>query len=397
MSIESVGETPPEFFVWLISVGRLLCRPMKKILADRTAQIDASGIRKVFALGASLEDPVNFSIGQPDFDVPDELKEEAIRAIQAGQNSYSQTAGDVVLNRRIAERVANEYGWNDPSVLVVSGVSGGLLLAFMALVNPGDEVIIPDPYFVMYKHLVNLLGGKCVFVDSYPDFELPVERIAEAITDKTKMIILNSPCNPTGKVYSTEQVKAMAEVAAEKDVLVMTDEIYEKFCYDGECPSIAKYYEKSLVLHGFSKSHAMTGWRLGYVAAHPCLGDVIEEMTKIQQYTFVCAPTPFQQAALAALDHDVSDLVDGYRRKRDLLYDGLSDKFELVKPGGAFYAFIKAPGDTGATEFVERAIANNVLIIPGNVFSERDTHFRISYATTDEKIRQGVEILRSLA
>ncbi|KPK44803.1 MAG: aspartate aminotransferase [Phycisphaerae bacterium SG8_4] len=370
---------------------------MKRIIADRTAKIDASGIRKVFALGASLEDPVNFSIGQPDFDVPEELKEEAIRAIQAGQNSYSQTAGDTVLNRRIAERVGEEYGWDDPSVLVVSGVSGGLLLAFMALVDPGDEVIIPDPYFVMYKHLVNLLGGKCVFVDSYPDFELPVQRIAEAITDKTKMIILNSPCNPTGKVYSAQQVQAMAEIAREKDVLVMTDEIYERFCYDGECPSIAKYYEKSLVMQGFSKSHAMTGWRLGYVAAHGCLRDVIEEMTKIQQYTFVCAPTPFQQAALAALDYDVGDLVDSYRKKRDLLYEGLRDKFELVKPGGAFYAFIKAPDNFGATQFVEKAIAANVLIIPGSVFSEKDTHFRISYATSDEKIRQGVEILCNLA
>ncbi|MHC4119629.1 MAG: pyridoxal phosphate-dependent aminotransferase [Planctomycetota bacterium] len=369
---------------------------MKKILADRTALIDASGIRKVFALGASLEDPVNFSIGQPDFDVPDELKEEAIRAIQAGQNSYSQTAGDVVLKRRITERVGNELGWSNPAVMVVSGVSGGLLLAFMALVNPGDEVIIPDPYFVMYKHLVNLLGGKCVFVDSYPDFELPVQGIADAITDKTKMIILNSPCNPTGKVYSDEQVRAMAEIAAEKDIVVMTDEIYEKFCYDGECPSIAKYYEKSLVMQGFSKSHAMTGWRLGYVAAHESLKEVIEEMTKIQQYTFVCAPTPFQQAALAALNYDVSDLVDAYRNKRNLLYEGLSDKFELVKPGGAFYAFIKAPGDEGATRFVERAIAGNVLIIPGNVFSEKDTHFRVSYATGDDKIRQGVEILCSL-
>ncbi len=370
---------------------------MKKILADRTAKIDASGIRKVFALGASLEDPVNFSIGQPDFDVPEELKEEAIRAIQAGQNSYSQTAGDVVLKRRITERVGTEFGWDDPSVMVVSGVSGGLLLAFMALINPGDEVIIPDPYFVMYKHLVNLLGGKCVFVDSYPDFELPVQGIAEAITDKTKMIILNSPCNPTGKVYSQRQVRAMAEIADERDILVMTDEIYEKFCYDGECPSIAKYHKKSLVMQGFSKSHAMTGWRLGYVAAHPCLSHVIEEMTKIQQYTFVCAPTPFQQAALAALDYDVSDMVDAYRKKRDLLYEGLGHKFEFVKPGGAFYAFIKAPGDMRATEFVERAIANNVLIIPGNVFSEKDTHFRISYATSDEKIRQGVEILSSLA
>ena len=369
---------------------------MKDIIADRTKLIDASGIRKVFALGASLKDPVNFSIGQPDFDVPEALKEEAIKAIRAGQNSYSQTAGDETLRERIAERVSKQYGWENPAVLVVSGVSGGLLLAFMALVNPDDEVIIPDPYFVMYKHLINILGGKCVFVDSYPDFELPVEKIAGAITDKTKMIILNSPCNPTGKVYSEDQVKTIAEIAAEKDILVMTDEIYEKFCYDGECPSIAKYYEKSLILQGFSKSHAMTGWRLGYVAAHESLKNVIEEMTKIQQYTFVCAPTPFQQAALAAMDYDVSDLVDAYRKKRDLLYDGLSDKFELVKPGGAFYAFIKAPGTAGATEFVEKAIKKNVLIIPGNVFSEKDTHFRISYATTDDKIRQGVEILRNL-
>jgi len=369
---------------------------MKDIIADRTKLIDASGIRKVFALGASLENPVNFSIGQPDFDVPEALKEEAIKAIRAGQNKYSQTAGDETLKERIAERVSQEYGWENPAVIVVSGVSGGLLLAFMSLVNPGDEVIVPDPYFVMYKHLVGMLGGKCVFVDSYPNFELPVEKIADAITDKTKMIILNSPCNPTGMVYSEQQVKEIAEIAAKKDVLVLTDEIYERFSYDGECPSIAKYYEKTRVLRGFSKSHAMTGWRLGYVAAPESLKDVIEQMTKIQQYTFVCAPTPFQKAALAALDYDVSDLVDAYRAKRDLLYDGLKDRFEMVKPGGAFYAFIKAPGTAGATEFVEKAIKNNVLIIPGNVFSEKDTHFRISYATTDEKIRQGVEILCSL-
>jgi aspartate aminotransferase/aminotransferase len=368
---------------------------MKKIIADRTKLIDASGIRKVFALAASLEDPVNFSIGQPDFDVPEALKEEAIKAIRAGQNKYSQTAGNSLLKERIAKKVKNEFGWSNPAILVTSGVSGGLLLAFMALINPADEVIIPDPYFVMYKHLVSMLGGKCVFVDSYPDFELPVGKIAEAITSKTKMIILNSPCNPTGIVYSEQQIKALGEIAAEKDILVMTDEIYERFCYDGECPSIANYYEKSLVLRGFSKSCAMTGWRLGYVAAGEPLTDVVEEMTKIQQYTFVCAPTPFQRAAIAGLDYETSDFVNAYKKKRDLLYEGLKDKFELVKSGGAFYAFVKAPGGSGS-KFVERAIKNNVLIIPGNVFSEKDTHFRISYATSDEKIKQGVEILCGL-
>jgi aspartate/methionine/tyrosine aminotransferase len=370
---------------------------MKEIIADRTRLVDASGIRKVFALAAQLKDPVNFSIGQPDFDVPEALKEEAIRAIRVGQNKYSQTAGDEILKQRIGEKISNEFGWDNPAVLVSSGVSGGLLLAFMATINPGDEVIIPDPYFVMYKHLVNLLGGKCVFVDSYPSFELPVDKIAAAITDRTKMIVLNSPCNPTGKVYSEEQVRALAEVAAERDVLVLTDEIYEAFCYDGGCPSIARYHRKCLLLRGFSKSYAMTGWRLGYVAAHPSMRNVIEQMTKIQQYTFVCAPTPFQMAAVAAMNYDVSDLVDGYRRKRDLLYEGLKGTFELVRPGGAFYAFVKAPGGRTASEFVEKAIQNNVLVIPGSVFSEKDTHFRISYATSDEKIRQGVAILCGLA
>jgi aspartate aminotransferase/aminotransferase len=368
---------------------------MKDIIADRAKLIDASGIRKVFALGATLKDPVNFSIGQPDFDVPEALKEEAIQAIRAGQNKYSQTAGDEILKQKIAQHIRDEYGWENPAVIVSSGVSGGLMLAFMATINPGDEVIIPDPYFVMYKHLVNLLGGKCVFVDSYPDFTLPAAKIAQAITPKTKLIILNSPCNPTGVVYSQSDVRELAKIAAERDVLVLTDEIYEAFCYDGGCPSIAHYHRKCLVLKGFSKSYAMTGWRLGYVAAHESLKEVIEQMTKIQQYTFVCAPTPFQMAAIAAMDYDVSDYVDEYRRKRDLLYDGLKGTFELVRPGGAFYAFVKAPGG-GATQFVEKAIKNNVLIIPGKVFSERDTHFRISYATSDEKIRRGLEILRSL-
>jgi aspartate aminotransferase/aminotransferase len=370
---------------------------MKEILADRTSKIDASGIRKVFSLAASLKDPINFSIGQPDFDVPEEIKEKAIQAIRAGQNKYSQTTGDSVLKERITEQVQNEFGWVNPAILVSSGVSGALLLVFMTLINPGDEVITPDPYFVIYKHVINILGGKCVFVDSYPDFKLPVEKIADCITDKTKLIILNSPCNPTGVVYREERIKEIAEMAGQNEIPVLSDEIYEKFSYDGKCPSIANYYEKTLLLRGFSKSYAMTGWRLGFAAAHESLGNVIEEMTKIQQYTFVCAPTPFQKAAIAALKFDISDLINAYRAKRDLIYEGLKDKFEVVRPGGAFYAFVKVPGKGGATEFVEKAIANNVLVIPGNVFSEKDTHFRISYATSNEKIEEGIEVLRRLA
>ncbi len=364
-------------------------------LAERTNAIDASGIRKVFALAAELKNPVNFSIGQPDFDVPQELKDAAIKAIQEGQNKYSMTAGQKELRKKIVFQMRDEFGWENAPNLVASGVSGALLLSFLSLINPGDEVIIPDPYFVIYKHVVNMLGGKCVFVDSYPDFKLPVEKIEQAITDKTKLIILNSPTNPTGIVYSENEVKNMAEVAAKKDIIVMSDEIYEKFCYDSDCPTIASHYNKTILIRGFSKAYAMTGWRLAYVATHPELAPLMESMTMIQQYTFVCAPTPFQQAAIAAMDYDVSPLVKKYKKKRDIIYDGLKDKFKVVKPGGAFYAFVKVP-EGSSTEFVEKAIENNLLIIPGNVFSERDSHFRISYAADDEELKEGIEILNGL-
>ena len=368
---------------------------MRNLIAERTKVIDASGIRKVFALAADMKDPINLSIGQPDFDVPDEIKNAAVEAIQQGFNSYSQTPGIPPLREKIASEVKTQFGWDDPCTLVTSGVSGALQLLFMAVINPGDEVIIPDPYFVIYKHVINMLGGKCIYVDSYPDFKLPVEKIEAAITDKTKLILLNSPANPTGVVYTDDEVKVIADVARKNDVVLMSDEIYEKFCYDAAPVSVAKYYEKTIILKGFSKSYAMTGWRMGYVATSKELSNVIEEMTKIQQYTFVCAPAPFQMASIKAMDFDVSPFVAQYKIKRDMIYDGLKNKFEVTKPGGAFYIFVKSPMATG-TEFVEKAIKNNVLIIPGNVFSEADTHFRISYATSNDKISQGLDILNSI-
>jgi aspartate aminotransferase/aminotransferase len=365
-------------------------------LAQRTRQIDASGIRKVFALAAGLEDPVNFSIGQPDFDVPDPIKQAAVEAILKGNNRYSQTAGDEILRSAIRDQLQDELGWQPAPVLVTSGVSGGLLLAFLALIDPGDEVIVPDPYFVIYKHVIHMLGGKCVFVNSYPDFSLPLEGIRNRITERTKLIIVNSPCNPTGRLYPAADLAALAEIAAQRKIIVLSDEIYRDFTYDDACPSMAAHYDRTLLLRGFSKAYAMTGWRMGYVTAHPCLADVLEAMTMIQQYTFVCAPTPFQQAALVAMTIDMTPYVTAYRQKRDCLLKGLQDTFEVTPPEGAFYAFVKVPGGT-ATDFVAQAIANNVLVIPGNVFSEQDTHFRISFATSEDKIQQGTEILRRMA
>jgi len=207
------------------------------------------------------------------------------------------------------------------------------------------------------------------------------------------MILLNSPANPTGVLASSEEMRGLAELAAQRNVALVSDEIYREFCYDVPFQSPAKFNEQTIVIDGFSKSHAMTGWRVGFVHGP---SEVIDTMTKLQQYSFVCAPQPAQWAGAAAMDVDVAHLMEAYRRKRDMIVAGLADDYELVRPGGAFYVFPKAPWGTG-TEFVTKAIENNLLIIPGNIFSRRDTHFRISYAADDSVIQRGIEVLRKLA
>ena len=211
----------------------------------------------------------------------------------------------------------------------------------------------------------------------------------------TKMILLNSPANPTGVTASETDLRAIARLAAEHDIALLSDEIYSRFQYDEAFVSPAAFNEQTIVIDGFSKSHAMTGWRVGYVHGPR---DVIAAMTKLQQFTFVCAPQPAQWAAVRALDLDMADHINDYRRKRDLIVAGLAGYYELSIPGGAFYAFPQAPAAFhSATEFVEQAIANELLIIPGKIFSSFDTHFRISYAASDEMLRRGIEVLRRLA
>ncbi len=370
-------------------------------ISTRAHAVDASGIRKVFDLAAKMKDPINLSIGLPDFDVPEIAKTAAIDAIRSGQNRYTQTQGIEPLRTRLRAELTREIGHDVGDVLITSGVSGGLFLSILATINPGDEAIFLDPYFVMYKHLLTIAGGKSVMVDSYPDFRFHADRVERAITPKTKLLILNSPSNPTGVVMSDVEVNAAVEIAAKHDLLLVSDEIYEPFLYgkdaDGDVgglPSPMKTYDKTILLRGFSKSHAMTGWRLGYAAGPEA---IISQMTKLQQYTYVCAPSAMQYAALKAMDVPMKGAVDAYRKKRDIAFETLSKKFEVVQPTGAFYIFPKAPAGISASDFVAKAIEKNVLIIPGNVFSERDTHFRISYATTDEKLKQGCEILNSLA
>ncbi len=362
-------------------------------IADRTKAFDSSGIRKVFDLAAKMTNPINLSIGQPDFDVPEEIKAACIDAIQSGKNAYALTQGMPVLREKLQKAIDAEYGHADRRVFVSSGTSGGLALAMLSLVNPGDEVLVFDPYFVMYTSLTQLAGGKPVLIDTYPDFRIDLAKVAAAITPRTKMILLNSPANPTGVIASPEEIQGLANLAAERNIVLLSDEIYRSFCYDEPFVSPAKFNDRTLVIDGFSKSHGMTGWRLGFVHGP---AEVIDTMIKLQQYTFVCAPQPVQWAGAVAMDVEMSRYVADYKRKRDMLMAGLSDLYEITQPGGAFYVFPKVPWGTGS-EFVAAAIKHNLLIIPGNIFSTRDTHFRISYAAADATIERGIEVLRKLA
>ena len=365
----------------------------ESLFADRARAVEVSGIRKVFELGATLKDPINLSIGQPHFDVPDPIKAAAKAAIDAGHNGYTVTQGIPQLRERLLADVNARFPGQDRDVVVTSGTSGGLMLAMMAAVNPGDEVVTSDPYFVAYPNLVALAGGTLVTVDTYPDFRLDPDRLKAAVTPRTKAIVLSTPSNPTGAVIDPEAQKAVAELARDRGLLLVSDEIYRAFHYDGPASSPAAFDPDVLVIEGFGKTYGMTGWRLGWAHGPRRL---IQEMAKLQQFTFVCAPSVVQWAGLAATEYDPAPLVADYRRKRDLLAEGLRDRFEFTLPGGAFYLFPKAPWGTG-TEFVTEAIARNLLIIPGVSFGKRDTHFRISYAATDETLRRGIDVLRRMA
>lgn len=362
-------------------------------LAERCGAVEGSGVRKIFELAASLKDPVNLSIGQPHFDVPEPVKAAAKAAIDAGHNGYTVTQGIPALLAAMRADVQARFPGQERDVLVTSGTSGGLLLAMLASVNPDDEVVTADPYFVSYPNLAAICGGKLVTVDTYPDFKLDLNKLEAAFTPKTKAVLLSTPSNPTGAVIDAETQKQLAELCRRRGVLLISDEIYRAFQYDAPHVSPASFDPNVLVVEGFGKTYGMTGWRLGWAHGPK---RIVQEMAKFQQFTFVCAPSVIQHAGVAAMDFDVSGIVTDYKRKRDLLVAGLKDDYEFAVPGGAFYLFPKSPRGTG-TEFVKEAIGHNLLVIPGGAFSRRDTHFRISYAASDETLHRGVEILRRLA
>lgn len=412
---------------------------IERLLAGRSRLLSASGIRRIFELGAALEDPINLSIGQPDFAVPSALKEAAIEAIRADRNGYTLTQGIPELRAAIEGSLTADFGWSfggATAALVTSGTSGALLLACMALLEEGDEMIIPDPYFLVYPALATMCGARAVLCDTYPDFRMTAARVEPLITARTKIVMLNSPSNPAGAVASGEDCRELLELCRARGVLLISDEIYDAFTFSesrtqrggrqrlaesggGEgrdeecgpggpqpptrrtdagrrkCPSPGRFggaEESVLVVRGFGKTYGCTGWRLGYAAGPRRL---IDEMAKLQQYTFVCAPAPLQHGAVAAFSTDLSALIDGYEARRDLVVERLGAVAEVTRPGGAFYAFVRVPerlSMTG-TRFAEACVEKNLLVIPGGVFSARDTHFRLSFAVSMEKLEAGLGVL----
>ena len=307
------------------------------MLSQRMGKIEPSGIRRVFELMATMEDPINFSIGQAHYDPPAELVEAACRAMREGFNRYTVTQGLPELNERILADVAARHGRQPESCFVTSGVSGGIMLAFLALLDPGDEIILPDPNFMMYRHLANLTGATIQYYNLYPEFHLDVAEIESLVNEKTKLIFLNSPSNPTGGVLSRAEIEGVVKAAERVGAMVISDEIYDAFVYEDEYASPVSMYDNVIQLGGFSKTYGVPGWRLGYATgpAH-----VLDAMKTLQQFSFVCAPAPMQKALLeVAFDLDMSSYIAEYREKRNRLVADLDPAFCLVPPGGSFYAF----------------------------------------------------------
>ncbi|MBL4809006.1 MAG: aminotransferase class I/II-fold pyridoxal phosphate-dependent enzyme [Phycisphaerales bacterium] len=398
---------------------------MEHLIADRAGAIDASGIRRIFNLAATLKDPINLSIGQPDFPVPEPIRAAAIAAIDTHKNGYTLTQGDPALLTKVIDWLKLDLGWDcavtgqgkpnqlapAPAAFITSGTSGALFLAFLALLNPGDECIIPDPYFVCYPHLATMCGAKAITCDTYPDFQLTADRVEPLINDKTKFVLLNTPSNPSGVVLSKEEGEKLRALCKAKGILLISDEIYDEFVFSESlgdtaagdqslkrCPSPAREpgaEENTLLIRGFGKTYGCTGWRLGYAAGPAAL---IDQMAKLQQYTFVCAPSPLQAGVVECFDISMSESVDEYESRRDMVIARLSKLTNVTTPGGAFYAFIQVPESLGltGTQFAEKCIERELLVIPGGAFSTRDTHFRISFATNRDRLSQGLDILCDL-
>ncbi|MFH1647432.1 MAG: aminotransferase class I/II-fold pyridoxal phosphate-dependent enzyme [Chloroflexota bacterium] len=378
-------------------------RPKKhKLTASRVDRLSPSGIRKFFDLLASMEGVISLGVGEPDYATPWHISEAAVRSLEKGYTMYTSNSGMPELRQETARYLKEKYGIDyDPSgeILITVGVSEALDLTMRAILNPGDEVIMPDPHYVAYDSCVILAGGEPVMVPTRQEsgFEVDAADIEARITAKTKAVLLGYPANPTGAVMGREKLLAIAEVARRNGLLVISDEIYARLVYGVEhtCyASLPGVKDSTILLGGFSKAYAMTGWRVGYAVAPR---EIIAAMTKIHQYTIMSAPTMAQVAAIEALktgEADVQEMVEDYNRRRLVIVKGLCDiGMSCFEPRGAFYAFpsIAATG-LSSEEFSEKLLLEEkVAVVPGSAFGEcGEGYVRCCYATSLAEIEEAL-------
>jgi aspartate/methionine/tyrosine aminotransferase len=368
---------------------------MRDIYAPRIHGIDTSEIRKVFDLAAKIQNPLNLSIGQPDFPVPAAVKEAMIQALTDNKTGYTPTAGLVQLREAISDYLQPKIGYEtQPDNIVVStGVASILFLLFQTLIAKDDAVLLIDPYFLIYPALVKYHEAhQYTIPESFA--EADVAELKERLKKdgkKLKLIIFASPSNPTGKILSEAQLRLLSDLADDQDAVIASDEIYEAFDYEKRHVSMAKLNaRRTLTLNGFSKSHAMTGLRVGYLAAPPEYAGIVQKMVTLQQYTMVCSPHAMQWGAITALKTGIDAELAVMRKRRDLVYGMLSKVTKLPFPDGAFYIYPDVPIDSA--DFVTRAIERRLLLVPGYIFSANRKSIRISYATREDILEEGAGI-----
>ncbi len=378
---------------------------MRNPLSDKVTAIEPSGIRKFFDIVSEMKDAVSLGVGEPDFDTPWHIREEGIYSLEKGRTFYTSNAGLKELREEICRYLSRRMNLSyDPlhEVMIMVGGSEAIDAALRAMINPGDEVLIPQPSFVSYVPCTIMADGKPVIIEleEKDQFKLTREKLLEKITPKTKILVMPFPNNPTGAIMEKEELAEIAEIVAEKDLFVISDEIYSELCYLGEPVSIASFpgmRERTVVINGFSKAYAMTGWRLGYACAP---ANILAQMLKIHQFAIMCAPTTSQYAAVSALkngDKDVEIMRESYNQRRRYLLHAFKEMgLDCFEPFGAFYAFpsIKRFG-MSSDEFANRLLREEkVAVVPGTAFGScGEGYLRISYAYSLESLKEALERL----
>lgn len=379
---------------------------MRNPLADNIVNIKPSGIRKFFDIVSEMKDAISLGVGEPDFDTPWHIRDEGIYSLEKGRTFYTSNSGLKDLKTEICNYMKRSQNVDydpDTDVLVTVGGSEAIDIGFRAMINPGDEVLIPQPSYVSYEPCAILAGAKPVIINlkAENEFRLTPEELLEAITEKTKILVLPFPNNPTGSIMEKEDLEKIAKIIIEKDIFVMSDEIYAELTYKGKHVSITSIpgmKERTILINGFSKAYAMTGWRLGYACGPR---EIIQQMTKIHQYAIMCAPTTSQYAAIEALkngDNDVLEMRNAYNQRRRFLMNAFKEMgLECFEPYGAFYVFpcIKEFGMT-SEEFATRFLKEEkVATVPGTAFGYSGEGFlRISYAYSLDTLKIAMDRLK---